>query len=107
VPGKPLRAFDISWVDAVSARYYLADRSNASIDVFDTITNSIVTQIGGFKGATGKNDTSGLRPEGQYCRRHQQRRRTAICDADLCEHPHGAEDDPAKRRDERRRAAGV
>ena len=62
IPGKPLRAFDISWVDPPTAKYYLADRSNATIDVIDTTTNSIVAQIGGFKGATGNNDTSG--PDG-------------------------------------------
>jgi len=62
VPGKPLRAFDISWVDSASAHYYLADRSNGAIDVVDTTTNTLVTQIGGFVGATGKNDTSG--PDG-------------------------------------------
>src|SRR5712692_11569003 len=62
IPGKPLKAFDISWVDSATAHYYLADRTNASIDVVDTTTNSIVTQIGGFKGATGNNDTSG--PDG-------------------------------------------
>jgi DNA-binding beta-propeller fold protein YncE len=62
IPGKPLRAFDISWVDAPTARYYLADRSNASIDVVDTLSNTLLAQIGGFKGATGKNETSG--PDG-------------------------------------------
>jgi hypothetical protein len=62
IPGKPLRAFDISWVDAATAHYYLADRTNASVDVVDTMTNSVVTQIGGFVGATGNNDTSG--PDG-------------------------------------------
>jgi DNA-binding beta-propeller fold protein YncE len=62
VPGKPLRAFDISWVDSASGRYYLADRSNASIDIFDSTSNQVLGQIGGFKGATGNNDTSG--PDG-------------------------------------------
>jgi DNA-binding beta-propeller fold protein YncE len=63
IPGKPLRGFDISWVDNAAGRYYLADRTNASIDVVDTATNTLVTQItGGFKGATGKNTTSG--PDG-------------------------------------------
>jgi DNA-binding beta-propeller fold protein YncE len=62
IPGKPLRAFDISWVDSASGRYYLADRSNASVDVFDSTTNQVLGQIGGFKGATGKNTTSG--PDG-------------------------------------------
>jgi hypothetical protein len=62
IPGKPLRSFDIGWVDPIRARYYLADRSNASIDVIDTTEGSVVDQIGGFKGATGNNDTSG--PDG-------------------------------------------
>jgi hypothetical protein len=62
IPGKPLRAFDISWVDSASGHYYLADRSNGAIDVVDIATNQITGQIGGFVGATGKNDTSG--PDG-------------------------------------------
>jgi YVTN family beta-propeller protein len=62
VPGKPLKAFDISWVDPASAHYYLADRSNGTVDVIDVMTNTVTAQIGGFKGATGKNDTSG--PDG-------------------------------------------
>jgi DNA-binding beta-propeller fold protein YncE len=59
IPGKALRSFDIGWVDPASAHYYLADRSNAAVDVIDTTENSVVTQIGGFKGFTGNNDTSG------------------------------------------------
>jgi DNA-binding beta-propeller fold protein YncE len=62
VPGKPLKAFDISWVDSASGHYYLADRSNGAIDVVDVMTNQVTSQIAGFKGATGKNDTSG--PDG-------------------------------------------
>jgi DNA-binding beta-propeller fold protein YncE len=62
IPGKPLKAFDISWVDSASGHYYLADRSNASIDVFDSRTNQLVTQIGGFVGAKSSNDISG--PDG-------------------------------------------
>src|ERR1700687_369843 len=62
VPGKPLKGWDISWVDAPSAKYYLADRTNASIDVIDVMTDKVIAQIGGFVGATGKNDTSG--PDG-------------------------------------------
>jgi DNA-binding beta-propeller fold protein YncE len=62
IPGKPLRAFDISWVDSASGHYYLADRSNGTIDVVDILTNTLTAQIGGFVGATGKNDTSG--PDG-------------------------------------------
>jgi hypothetical protein len=59
IPGKPIRSFDIGWVDPAAGRYYLADRTNAAIDVVDTTTNSFVGQIGGFKGATGTGNTSG------------------------------------------------
>ncbi len=46
-----LRAFDISWVDAGSQLYYLADRSNASVDVVDARTSQFVKHItGGFAG---------------------------------------------------------
>ena len=52
--------FDISWVDPDTQRYYLADRSNAVIDVIDAKHDTFVRQIhGGFKGFTGSNDTSG------------------------------------------------
>lgn len=60
VPGSPLVVFDISWVDQASQRYYLADRSNATVDVVDARRNTFVKQIkGGFTGFTGSNDTSG------------------------------------------------
>jgi DNA-binding beta-propeller fold protein YncE len=62
IPGKPLKAFDISWVDSATGHYYLADRSNGAIEVIDGLTNTVTAQIGGFVGATGKNDTSG--PDG-------------------------------------------
>jgi len=62
VPGKPLKAWDISWVDSASAKYYLADRTNGTVDVVDVVNNQVINQIGGFVGATGKNDTSG--PDG-------------------------------------------
>ncbi len=52
--------FDISWIDQHTQLYYLADRSNAAIDVVDAKTSTFVKQIkGGFKGFTGNNDTSG------------------------------------------------
>jgi hypothetical protein len=62
IPGKPLKAFDISWVDSAAGKYYLADRSNASVDIIDIATNTLTGQIGGFVGNTGKSDTSG--PDG-------------------------------------------
>jgi len=61
IPDKPLKAFDISWVDASSRRYFLADRSNAGVDVVDTRTNQFVRRIqGDFAGADPRgNDFSG------------------------------------------------
>src|SRR5215472_17038423 len=68
VPGFPLNAtspgkmivFDISWVDQATQLYYLADRSNAVIDVVNANTDTFVRQIDGkFKAFTGSNDTSG------------------------------------------------
>ena len=59
VPGK-MYVFDISWVDADTQLYYLADRSNAAVDVVNARNRTFVKQIkGGFKGFTGSNDTSG------------------------------------------------
>ena len=36
IPGAALRSYDISWVNPHRAEYYLADRSNAAIDIIDT-----------------------------------------------------------------------
>jgi len=62
IPGSPLKAFDISWVDQANGHYYLADRSNASVDVINGETHQVVAQIGGFVGAKRSNDISG--PDG-------------------------------------------
>ena len=62
IPGTALKTFDISWVDADTRRYFLADRSNQAIDVIDTRTNKVVDQMPAsppFAGASGNNDTSG------------------------------------------------
>jgi hypothetical protein len=60
VPGVKMKSFDISWVDADTQLYYLADRSNAAVEVVDSKNSVFVKQIhGGFKGFTGVNDTSG------------------------------------------------
>ena len=59
-PSGKMFVFDISWVDQATQLYYLADRSNAVIDVVNAKTDTFVKQItGGFKGFTGNNDTSG------------------------------------------------
>ena len=51
VPGNPLRSFDISWVDPQNHRYYLADRSNSSIDMVNTRDLSFAGRVGGFVGS--------------------------------------------------------
>ena len=58
-------AFDISFVDGPSHRYYLSDRSNAAVDVFNTTTDTLIAQIGGpgvFSGHQASSDVSG--PDG-------------------------------------------
>ncbi len=66
IPGTALRGFDISWVDASTQRYYLADRSNQAVDVIDAKNLTFIKHItGGFAGvkfnASGaaNNDISG------------------------------------------------
>jgi hypothetical protein len=71
-PTKQMFSFDISWVDPVNGLYFLADRSNAALDVIDTTgaftgtADTLFGQIGGslvgFQGDTGKTSTSG--PDG-------------------------------------------
>jgi hypothetical protein len=50
IPGNPLRSFDISWVNPDRAEYYLADRSNAGIDIVDTEHNRFKRRLPGFVG---------------------------------------------------------
>ncbi len=59
IPGVPLESFDISWVDDATQTYYLADRSNAGIDVINARDHTFVKRITGFVGIRGKNDVSG------------------------------------------------
>jgi WD40 repeat protein len=58
--------YDISYFDPLTQLDYVADRSNASVDIFSSATNSFVDRIGGsghlFSGQTASNDTSG--PDG-------------------------------------------
>ena len=61
-----LYSFDISWVDQSTQTYYLADRSNKTVDVVDTKTLKLTHQVtGGFRGFTacsppaGANDCAG------------------------------------------------
>jgi len=50
IPGNPLRSFDISFVNPDRAEYYLADRSNAGIDIIDTQHNTFKRRLPGFVG---------------------------------------------------------
>jgi hypothetical protein len=50
IPGNPLQSFDISFVNPIRGEYYLADRSNAGIDIIDTNTLKFQRTIGGFVG---------------------------------------------------------
>jgi len=63
-PAKGSFTYDIGWVDPGTHRYYLADRVNKGIDVFDTASNTYITTLaaGKFAGFTGNPDTSG--PDG-------------------------------------------
>jgi len=46
IPGAPLRSYDISWVNPKRGEYYLADRSNAAIDIVDTRSVSFKRFLG-------------------------------------------------------------
>jgi len=67
-PQQVFRFFDISWVDEPTERYFVADRSNAGVDIIDTETNTFVDRIGGFAGqkftATGAADNAHSGPDG-------------------------------------------
>jgi hypothetical protein len=74
--GQLITAFDISFDDPVIERYFLADRTNKSIDVINTSNNTLSVQLlgtganGTFQGATGNNATSG--PDGVITVHHQE-----------------------------------
>src|SRR5712691_10614662 len=61
--GDKITSFDISFVDPVLNRYYLANRTSKAAIAVDTNTNKVVGNFKpGFAGFTGSNDTSG--PDG-------------------------------------------
>ncbi len=59
IPGHPLRSFDISWVNPTFNQYYLGDRSNAGIDVVNTVSNAFSLRLTGFVGIV-LNGTGGV-----------------------------------------------
>ena len=58
VPGNALDNFDIGAVDQAAGRYYLADRSNSGIDIFDTAKRSYIGRVTGFVGIKRRPDGS-------------------------------------------------
>jgi DNA-binding beta-propeller fold protein YncE len=54
IPGEELKLFDIGTVDPETGRYYIADRSNKGVDIFDTKTNKYVGRVEGFVGVVMK-----------------------------------------------------
>lgn len=59
VPGAPLKSFDISWFERSTKTYYLADRSNAAVDVVNATDDTFLGRFKGFVGFRGANEVSG------------------------------------------------
>ena len=59
VGSQPLTSFDISFVERSSQTYFLADRSNKAVDVFDASSNTFETRVAGFVGFNVDNEHSG------------------------------------------------
>jgi hypothetical protein len=69
--GQKITSFDIGFVDPRIGNYFLADRTNKSIDIIDTSTNTVAAQYqDNFAGATGNNNTSG--PDGVLVTDHNR-----------------------------------
>ena len=67
VPGEKLLGWDISFVDQASQRYFLADQSNRSVDVFDTKESKFIGRVAGFVGRvmeSGKPNRNKSGPDG-------------------------------------------
>ena len=50
IPGSPMKSSDLIFADPGTARVYLADRSNASVDIFDAENNVFVGRVTGMAG---------------------------------------------------------
>jgi hypothetical protein len=69
--GAKVTSFDISYVDPVIGLYLLADRTNKSVDVIDTTTNTVLVQLtASFAGATTSNNNAG--PDGVITVNHRE-----------------------------------
>src|ERR1700712_2903038 len=57
--GQIFNSFDISYFDPSTQLDYVADRSNAAIDIFSAKTNSFVGRVTGFTGQQATTSVSG------------------------------------------------
>lgn len=68
VPDNPIVSADIAWVDPSTERYYLADRSNAGVDVINVETGLYEGRVGGMVGLVaapnGSTAANGSGPNG-------------------------------------------
>ena len=58
-PGGAFSSFDISFADPVTGNIFVADRSNASVDIVSGSSLTVLGQALGFAGQMGNNNTSG------------------------------------------------
>jgi len=58
-PGGAFTSFDISFFDPVTRNYYVADRSNASVDIFSGASLSFLGRATGFTGQGATTSVSG------------------------------------------------
>jgi len=58
-PGGVFTSFDISFADPVTGNIFIADRSNAAVDIFSGSSQIFLGRAEGFTGQTGNNNTSG------------------------------------------------
>jgi hypothetical protein len=58
-PNGAFTSFDISFADPVTGNIFIADRSNASVDIYSGSSLTFLGRADGFTGQTGNNDTSG------------------------------------------------
>ncbi len=65
VPGKPLKGFDISYIDQNTGHYFLSDSSNSGVDEYSLVDGKLIRRFGGFTGpAVVPGDFSKAGPSG-------------------------------------------
>ena len=59
IPGEPMNEFGVVFINQATGLGYLANKSNKSVEVFDTKNNKLLSSISGFVGLTKSGATSG------------------------------------------------